>query len=200
MGHTKLTHGHHMDRTPPPRCEQCDTQLTIIHIMFDCPQHQIERDRNRINVSSLKNDEKSNTRVIDYLKNLGVYDLIHWTTTTKREMQKIKATIKQKNKITLPLFLQFSSLICHFHTFACRIFSKRMRVGFTVKYTSNFFKKKNNFGANKNTLRTLILFKTRSMIFLNNAFYFTQHKNHQKLPQNHQKTLKKLLKTAIISD
>jgi hypothetical protein len=68
--------------------------------------YQTERDQRKIDVLSLKSDEKSNTKVIDYLKTIGVYDLI----CMKIENQKVKIKIlniknekkkKKKKKINL---------------------------------------------------------------------------------------------------
>ena len=44
IGHTKLTHGHLMEGRPPDLCEGCDdTQLTIKHILCDCPLYNSAR-------------------------------------------------------------------------------------------------------------------------------------------------------------
>jgi hypothetical protein len=52
--------------------------MEVLTLYFNgkSPQHQTGRDQRNIEVSSLKSDEKSNTRVINYLKTIGVYDLI----------------------------------------------------------------------------------------------------------------------------
>ena len=36
MGHTRHTHGHLMARSPPPRCPQCNTPLTVEHVLSSC--------------------------------------------------------------------------------------------------------------------------------------------------------------------
>jgi ribonuclease HI len=37
IGHTRLTHGYLMSREEPPMCTQCNTVLTINHIISECP-------------------------------------------------------------------------------------------------------------------------------------------------------------------
>lgn len=48
IGHTRLTHSFLIDRTPPPQCEACNVQLTIEHILENCPS----------NSNSFKNNER----------------------------------------------------------------------------------------------------------------------------------------------
>ena len=46
IGHTRLTHGYLMDRSDPPRCAHCDTQITVSHILLTCPLYTGARDFN----------------------------------------------------------------------------------------------------------------------------------------------------------
>ena len=39
IGHTALTHGHLMEREPPPICEECDSPLTVIHLIAECEKY-----------------------------------------------------------------------------------------------------------------------------------------------------------------
>ena len=44
IGHTKLTHGHYMERRPSNDCTYCDeTPLTIEHIFCECPEYNGHR-------------------------------------------------------------------------------------------------------------------------------------------------------------
>ena len=44
IGHTRLTHRHRLERTPQPRCEFCQTALTVKHILLQCAQHAEARE------------------------------------------------------------------------------------------------------------------------------------------------------------
>ena len=43
VGHTALTHGFLMSNDPPPECQTCHVQLTVYHILMDCPHYSIAR-------------------------------------------------------------------------------------------------------------------------------------------------------------
>lgn len=43
IGHTRLTHGYLMERTPPPMCDHCHVQITVQHIISDCPKFNAAR-------------------------------------------------------------------------------------------------------------------------------------------------------------
>lgn len=43
IGHTRITHGHLMNREPPPICDNCQTPLTVKHILLDCQKYTIQR-------------------------------------------------------------------------------------------------------------------------------------------------------------
>ena len=45
LGHTKLTHGFLMERSERPLCGDCDTPLTVRHIIVECPVYEDERRR-----------------------------------------------------------------------------------------------------------------------------------------------------------
>ena len=45
IGHTLFSHGHHMERRPPPYCEDCIVPLTVKHILAECPSYQDQRNR-----------------------------------------------------------------------------------------------------------------------------------------------------------
>ncbi|XP_072384623.1 uncharacterized protein [Diabrotica undecimpunctata] len=41
IGHTRLTHEHLLRKEPPRICYACDTNITVGHIVIDCPLYQI---------------------------------------------------------------------------------------------------------------------------------------------------------------
>ena len=45
IGHTRLTHGHLMDKSAQPMCDKCPTPLTVKHILVDCPGLRALRSR-----------------------------------------------------------------------------------------------------------------------------------------------------------
>lgn len=44
IGHTRLTHGHILDKTPAPRCDMCNVVLTVQYLLVDCPKYTRYRD------------------------------------------------------------------------------------------------------------------------------------------------------------
>uniref|UniRef100_A0A1Y1KI79 Reverse transcriptase zinc-binding domain-containing protein n=1 Tax=Photinus pyralis TaxID=7054 RepID=A0A1Y1KI79_PHOPY len=43
LGHTKLTHKHLLQKAETPQCEKCNVDLTIKHLLIDCPHYQNTR-------------------------------------------------------------------------------------------------------------------------------------------------------------
>ena len=44
IGHTRLTHGHYMERRTSNDCPQCDeTPLSVEHVLCECPQYDLAR-------------------------------------------------------------------------------------------------------------------------------------------------------------
>lgn len=43
IGHTRLTHGHLLQKENEPICEHCSETLTIVHILIVCPQFEQHR-------------------------------------------------------------------------------------------------------------------------------------------------------------
>ena len=49
IGHTRLTHKHHMEKTNPPMCDTCiDTPMTVKHILVECNKYNQQRIENEI--------------------------------------------------------------------------------------------------------------------------------------------------------
>ena len=55
MGHTRITHGHLMERKPAPICVNCNVLVTVQHILVDCQQYTRQRNRwfNHLDTNSL---------------------------------------------------------------------------------------------------------------------------------------------------
>ncbi|XP_055603941.1 uncharacterized protein LOC129752175 [Uranotaenia lowii] len=79
IGHTRITHSFLMERKDRPICEECQTILDVEHILLTCPKYQIERRRLGLD-SSLKSilarDTNKETKVIEFLKSINLYDKI----------------------------------------------------------------------------------------------------------------------------
>lgn len=43
IGHTRLTHGHLMERRPAPYCDDCLVPLTVAHVLSECPSYEDTR-------------------------------------------------------------------------------------------------------------------------------------------------------------
>lgn len=43
IGHTRFTHGHLMNSTPKPICHYCQSPLSVLHILVDCPHSNKRR-------------------------------------------------------------------------------------------------------------------------------------------------------------
>ena len=43
IGHSRLTHGYLIEKVEPPKYENCDKQLTIKHIIGECPKYNLIR-------------------------------------------------------------------------------------------------------------------------------------------------------------
>jgi ribonuclease HI len=76
IGHTRLTHKHHMEHQPKPKCQQCDVWLSIQHIILDCPLYAGPRRSFNISKNSFGNNKTENTNLIAFLKNIQIYDEI----------------------------------------------------------------------------------------------------------------------------
>ena len=45
IGHTRVTHGHLMDNTHQPYCDDCLVPVTVVHLLTECPSFSDERRR-----------------------------------------------------------------------------------------------------------------------------------------------------------
>lgn len=71
IGHTRLTHSYYMERISPPVCEMCGVQITVNHLLWECV-----RVRGKLSGMALGNDSNRNKKVIEYLKDQKLFDLI----------------------------------------------------------------------------------------------------------------------------
>ena len=79
IGHTRLTHGHHMSRGRPPECPQCGlTPLTTEHLLIECQSTKQIRDQLKLpdDLRRLLGEECPTAPLIEYLKELQILDEI----------------------------------------------------------------------------------------------------------------------------
>ena len=80
IGHTLVTHGHLMNlpRTDPASCSNCNIELTVNHIIQDCPYVRAQR-MSTIGPHPINEILGPKVRIISlmkYLKSVQVHDVI----------------------------------------------------------------------------------------------------------------------------
>lgn len=77
-GHTTLTHSYLMEGSPdPPICEACSSAaLSVRHVVSECKFYEGRRKALGINMGYLANDMGKNQKLIEYLKEINVFDRI----------------------------------------------------------------------------------------------------------------------------
>jgi ribonuclease HI len=89
IGHTRITHGHLMERTPAPYCMDCLVPQTIIHVLCECPSfgvarrqffpHLSQNDPDTHLKSILAQPEHGSynvDRLVEYLRAINMFDCI----------------------------------------------------------------------------------------------------------------------------
>ncbi|KAJ8913314.1 hypothetical protein NQ315_010982 [Exocentrus adspersus] len=76
IGHTKLTHCHLLQGRPPPSCDECETQLTVQHILCNYPKFEIERRTHGVkhDVASNLSSKECVLQVLKYLKEINIFE------------------------------------------------------------------------------------------------------------------------------
>lgn len=74
IGHSKLTHHHLLTKETPNECEQCNTILTIPHILLDCPIYIDERKKCSLphTLSEALNNKASVEKVLMFLNKIDI--------------------------------------------------------------------------------------------------------------------------------
>ncbi|XP_055584685.1 uncharacterized protein LOC129737547 [Uranotaenia lowii] len=75
IGHTLLTHSYLMDRKDPPICFSCHCQLTVKHVLINCPIHESLRQFFDIGISLrevLSNCPDEEDKLIKFLQKTGL--------------------------------------------------------------------------------------------------------------------------------
>jgi hypothetical protein len=72
MGYTNLTHGYRINDGTRPLCTDYNQGITVEHILWQCPNYDIQRSRSNISREALGNTKEEAKRVIKYLKEIGL--------------------------------------------------------------------------------------------------------------------------------
>ena len=79
LGHTKLTHGHLMERSHPSICNFCRTEhVTVQHLLMDCPNLSALRTTHRLpeQMALLLGESPPLKELMTFLKEIDVLHLI----------------------------------------------------------------------------------------------------------------------------
>jgi hypothetical protein len=75
MGYTNLTHGYRINDEIRPQCTDCNQDITVEHILWQCSNYDIQSSRSNISREALGNNKEEAKRVIKHLKEIG---LLHY--------------------------------------------------------------------------------------------------------------------------
>lgn len=76
IGHTRLTHEYVFKREDPPECSNCQSTLTVEHILNSCPQYANARSKYNITSQNLFDDFAKNENLFKFLKDTKLYNEI----------------------------------------------------------------------------------------------------------------------------
>jgi hypothetical protein len=75
MGYTNLTQGYRIIDEIKPLCPDCNQDITVEHIVWQCPNYDIQCSRSNISREALGNNKEAAKMVIKYLKEI---ELVHY--------------------------------------------------------------------------------------------------------------------------
>lgn len=76
LGHTRLTHSFLITGEDPPLCLECNTRMTVQHIIIECRRFNDTRKKHQIAPTlevALGNDLKEVSKTMKYLRDINVY-------------------------------------------------------------------------------------------------------------------------------
>lgn len=78
IGHCRFTHEHLITKTDPPLCSLCRTQVTVKHILIECPQYHLQRLKFSIsdNLTLILGNTVNIPSLIGYLKDISILSRI----------------------------------------------------------------------------------------------------------------------------
>jgi len=78
-GHSLLTHSYLLNKDPPPICNICKTQITILHILVHCPKFHKERSALSISnkpIEILEDSHQNIQKILKFLTNTNLKSLL----------------------------------------------------------------------------------------------------------------------------
>ena len=77
IGHTKLTHRYLLEKSSPPECQTCKTNLTVRRILLDCREFSDRRSLFHIDSTLPKILNPSNVdRLLGFVRSIDLYNKI----------------------------------------------------------------------------------------------------------------------------
>jgi hypothetical protein len=73
-GYMRATHGPKMEGVGNPLCPFCNTDLSVDHILWECKETEDQRTNMHMNNEQWINGIKSMEKMIDYAKEIGLYN------------------------------------------------------------------------------------------------------------------------------
>jgi hypothetical protein len=73
MGYSNVTHGYRIRDEMRPHCEDCNQEVTVEHLLFQCLVFNGLRQKYGINRGSLSDDREEAVKLIKYLKETGLF-------------------------------------------------------------------------------------------------------------------------------
>jgi hypothetical protein len=76
MSYTNLLHGYRINDEIRPLCTDCNQYISVEHILWQCPNYDIQRSKSNTSREALGNNKEEAKRVIKYLKEIGLLHCI----------------------------------------------------------------------------------------------------------------------------
>jgi hypothetical protein len=72
MGYTNITHAHRLSDDPKPYCNECEQDLVVWYLLWQCHNFNTQRTKNNITTESLKDDKQEEVNVVNFLRETGL--------------------------------------------------------------------------------------------------------------------------------
>lgn len=78
IGHTNMTHVYLCERSPAKQCDKCNTQLTIQHLIIECPKFSTQRTSMCLprSLKECLSSEANAKKTLEFTKAINIYKLI----------------------------------------------------------------------------------------------------------------------------
>jgi hypothetical protein len=72
IGYKNITHAHRLSDDPKPYCNECEQDLAVWHLLWQCHNFNTQRTKNNITTESLKDDKQKEVNVVNFLRETGL--------------------------------------------------------------------------------------------------------------------------------